>query len=63
MADNVVPDTNDFTVAALAVAWEIVRLSYNIPNMMTGSPEKVKEATNAVIKAYTAIIKSTPIDK
>lgn len=53
-----IPNTESQTVATLAIAWEIVKMTY-----ITGKSaiarkngdEGLKELTNAVIKAFTAI--------
>lgn len=63
MADQVVPNTESQTVAAIALAWEIVKYTYNVPHMEGTKEEKLKEVTNAVIKAYMAILQGKPIEK
>lgn len=62
MADKIVPDTESQNVAAFAIAWEIVRLMY-IPNVSGSKDDMLKEVTNAVIKAYKAILKLELIEK
>lgn len=52
---QVVPDTTSQSVAVLAVAWEIARLSYFPFPMGTSSDEKLRLLTNAVVESYTAI--------
>lgn len=57
------PDTENLNVAALATAWAIVKVTYNIPNLMGNRDSNVKVVTNAVIKAYQAILDNKPIEK
>jgi len=61
---EIIPNTENTHVAALAVAWEIVRIAYS-PNK-TGerksNEEELKEFTNAVLKVYQAINHITPIE-
>jgi hypothetical protein len=56
-----IPNTENFTVAALAIAWEIVKRSYITPTTLPPENERLKELTNAVIKAYTAILSKESI--
>ncbi len=65
MSDQVVPNTETITIAAMAIAWEIAKASYNHTSAYAdmSANERVKELTNAMIKSYQAIIKNTPIDK
>jgi len=64
MADSQsIPNTDSLNVASLAVAWEIVKDTYNIPRMVESPEDKLKLITNAVIKAYFAIINQKPIEK
>jgi hypothetical protein len=64
MADTrVVPDTETWSIAALAVAWEVVSAAYDFRSMMGSKDERVTELTNAVIKSYNAILKAQAIEK
>ena len=60
---NTVPDTENTNVAALSIAWEIVKATY-VTAMTTNTKEAgAKEITNAVIKSYYAITHLEPISK
>ena len=58
-----IPDTISDTVAALAVAWEIVKITYDTSkgNFVHANEKGAKELTNAVIKVFTAIREREPI--
>jgi hypothetical protein len=60
-----IPDTISGTVSALAIAWEIVKITYieGRSGVMSRKPpaEGLKELTNAVIKAQEAIMSQTDI--
>jgi hypothetical protein len=61
MTEQIVPNTDTHVVAAIAVAWEIVKVTQDIGHMNGSREEKLKEITNAVIQAYVAIWSQTPI--
>lgn len=58
-----VPDTDEGNVAALAIAWEIVKFTYGVSRNMYGrrDGEGTKELANAVIAAFVAIKNGEPI--
>jgi len=53
---RVVPDTDNFSVAALAVAWEIVKKSNFISSLSGTNDQKIAPLTDALIKSYSAIL-------
>jgi len=59
-----IPDTISDTVAALAVAWEIVKITYGTSrgNYIHANDKGAKELTNAVIKVFIAIREGEPIE-
>ena len=58
---SVIPDTNTVAVAALAVAWDIVKTTH-VGNLPGKSPDmQLKETVNAVIKAYLAMLSQKAI--
>jgi hypothetical protein len=61
MTEQIVPNTDQPRVAMLAVAWEIVNKTYDIPHLEGSREEKLEKLTNAVIKIYNAIFNGTPI--
>ncbi len=58
-----IPNTESMYVSSLAIAWEIVKITYNTKQ---GTNKKydlgLVELTNAVIKAQQALFNVTPID-
>jgi len=60
---NTFPDTDDFNVAALAVAWEIVKATYVTGNTVASGDNGATNLTNAVIKMYNAILSQEPMGK
>jgi len=61
MPERVVPDTENQIVATLAVAWEIVKVTYG-RDLTTGETDaNMVKLTNAVIKSYKALLKGEPI--
>ena len=64
MADTrAIPNTDDFRIASLAVAWEIVSAAYDFRNMNEPKEKRVTILTNAVIKSFEAILNQNPIEK
>jgi hypothetical protein len=64
MADTqAIPDTENWTIAALAIAWQVVSAAYNFKDMKGASGDKMMELTNAVIKSYNAICSVKAIEK
>ncbi len=60
--EQVVPNTESYGIAVLAVAWEIVKQSH--VNVYAASPDDhLRDFTNAVIKAAKAIQSGVPIEK
>jgi hypothetical protein len=58
-----IPNTESGRVAALAVAWEIVKVAYGTARGASKKGEEgTKELTNAVIKAFNAIVDNKPIE-
>jgi hypothetical protein len=56
MTEQTVPNTENLSIAALAVAWEIVKISYNVPPTRSSFEERAKILTNEVIKVHNAIL-------
>jgi hypothetical protein len=58
-----IPNTDNGDVAALAIAWDIVKYSYGVTRNTFGGKgdEGAKELANAVIKAFVAIKNGEPI--
>jgi len=59
---EIIPNTENLKVAALAIAWEIVKITHIANAARKGGEEGQKDLTNAVIKTYTAIEKGEPIE-
>ena len=53
---STVPDTDKIDVAALSVAWEIVRATYVTGNTTATGQRGADELADAVIRAYSAIL-------
>jgi hypothetical protein len=60
---QVIPDTENISIAVLAVAWDIVKHTQNIANDHSGPDQRLQNVTNAVLKAYTALSTQKPIEK
>lgn len=58
-----IPDTDEPRVAALAIAWEIVKpwRDYKALKALLSGDELAKETTNKLIEVYKAIYKQEPI--
>ncbi len=62
MTEKIIPDTEAFTIAVLAAALEIAKIT-NPAFAGTPPDERLKILTNSVIKAYQAILTNKPIEK
>lgn len=64
MADEfAMPDTDSREVAALAVAWEIVKRTRRAAAPSRAAESGLAEYTNALIKVYRAILEQAPIEE
>ncbi len=57
---EIVPDTESVSVAALAVAWSIVK-SVSASSLPGGGQENIKYLTNEVLKVYIALLSQKPM--
>ncbi|HUI87377.1 MAG TPA: hypothetical protein VLX61_01505 [Anaerolineales bacterium] len=58
-----VPDTENYNVAVLSIAWEIVKSTYLTGNTVGTKESGADEITNAVIRTFGAILSGETLNK